>query len=321
MEKIMENAVGMITVGIEDYLQGSEYRKYSAVRNVYAGILLLYKAYLYRITPENGNQGDLIYSHDSDVDIDGNLSATYTRKIKKNKTIGFHEIKKLLKKIGYNVQKDKLNKLNELRCDIEHLYVNKELKNVDEIFYYSTSLIADFYFKKLNYDPCEDFEEEKWNSLIDRKKDFGERIKSSIKSFSNLQANFPQLEPIIGHMRCQSCRSRILHLAGLSDMPMYSTAICDNCGNKFQLSEIMDKTIEDVYGASDYTRVMDGENPIIVACPDCWGNYFSTESGACLACGYEQEYSQCPVCHNPISIDEQEFNGICARCAHRAEDD
>lgn len=321
MDKIMKNAVGMITVGIEDYLIGEEYRKYSAVRSIYAGILLLYKAYLYRITPQGGNQGDLIYLHESDVDINTDLSANYKRKIKRNKTIGFDEIIKLLNKTGYSVENDKLRRLNKLRCEIEHLYVNEELKTVDEVFYFSTSLISDFYAKKLQQDPCEDFGEEMWENLVDKKNDFSEKLSESIRTFSTFKNAFPYSGPIIGQMRCPYCRSRILKFVKLNELPMHSTAKCDNCEHIFELDIPIYKAVEDVYGAEDFARAMDGVDPVIVPCPDCGGSLYSIEAGACLACGYQQKYTECPVCQNSISIEEQGFGGICASCAHRTQDD
>lgn len=215
MEQIMKNAVGTITVGIEDYLNGDVYRKYSAVRSVYAGILLLYKAYLSRITPVGGNQGDLIYLHKNDIDIASDLSASYKRIITRNKTIGLDEIIKLLHKTGYEVQIYKLKKLSTLRCEIEHLYVSEEIKIVDEVFYFSTSLISDFYVKKLKQDPCDDFGEELWKNLVDKKNDFSEKLSESIRSFSKFQDAFPYSMPLIGHLRCPSCKSKILKFLNL----------------------------------------------------------------------------------------------------------
>jgi hypothetical protein len=40
---ILQNAIDSIQVGVEDYNQEDERRNASAIRNIFAGILLLYK--------------------------------------------------------------------------------------------------------------------------------------------------------------------------------------------------------------------------------------------------------------------------------------
>ncbi len=48
---LLNNAIESIQVGVEDYLMGDSKRYLSAVRNICAGILLLYKEKLCRLSP------------------------------------------------------------------------------------------------------------------------------------------------------------------------------------------------------------------------------------------------------------------------------
>ena len=56
---IIQNAIDSIQIGIEDYEDSDDRRSVSAVRNISAGILLLYKEKLCQLSPE-GNKELLI---------------------------------------------------------------------------------------------------------------------------------------------------------------------------------------------------------------------------------------------------------------------
>jgi hypothetical protein len=52
---LLTNAIESIQVGVEDYQAGTRPRLLSAVRNIHAGILLLYKEALRRLSPKDSN--------------------------------------------------------------------------------------------------------------------------------------------------------------------------------------------------------------------------------------------------------------------------
>ena len=53
---ILNNAVLSIKIGVEDYDSTQSGRVISSVRNIYAGILLLFKEKLRRLSPSNSNE-------------------------------------------------------------------------------------------------------------------------------------------------------------------------------------------------------------------------------------------------------------------------
>jgi hypothetical protein len=53
---IIENAIDSIQIGIEDYKSTDDRRSISAVRNILAGILLLYKEKLCQLSPEGNKE-------------------------------------------------------------------------------------------------------------------------------------------------------------------------------------------------------------------------------------------------------------------------
>jgi hypothetical protein len=51
---LFENAIAAIQVGIEDFESKDERRALSSVRNIFSGLVLLYKSKLWELSPQNG---------------------------------------------------------------------------------------------------------------------------------------------------------------------------------------------------------------------------------------------------------------------------
>ncbi|HMF63086.1 MAG TPA: hypothetical protein VK608_03280 [Edaphobacter sp.] len=77
---LLENAIQSIRVGVEDYLADSNARLLSAARNIHAGILLLFKEKLYRLSPDDSNSA-LIMSKIV-PEMDGGLNRSVQRHLK-----------------------------------------------------------------------------------------------------------------------------------------------------------------------------------------------------------------------------------------------
>lgn len=56
MDTLLNNAISSIQIGIEDYESEDERRVLSAVRNLTAGILLLFKEKLSELSPGDSNE-------------------------------------------------------------------------------------------------------------------------------------------------------------------------------------------------------------------------------------------------------------------------
>ncbi|MGB3694028.1 MAG: hypothetical protein WBG70_14920 [Spirulinaceae cyanobacterium] len=146
---LLNNAIESIQVGVEDYLNRDKKRYPSAVRNICAGILLLYKEKLYRLSP----------SHDKEVLIKKDIRPVYddTKNItfigKGKKTVDVYEIKERFKSLDVEVDWKKFEELNKLRNNIEHYYTDKSPEAIREVIVKSFLLIRDFISESLKEEP------------------------------------------------------------------------------------------------------------------------------------------------------------------------
>src|SRR5690242_11766037 len=121
MERIIENALGSIRVGLEDYRHAEKTkdpaRLTSAVRNVFAGILLLAKGKLYEMSPPGKFPGILIRVVRAKL-VDGQLEMVPEG----SKTVGYAELKQRFADLKLPVDWRNVDQIHVVRNDLEHIY-------------------------------------------------------------------------------------------------------------------------------------------------------------------------------------------------------
>lgn len=119
---LLQNAKTSIDLGIEDYklgVAGDEKRFVSAIRNIYAGIILLLKHKLQRLSPSA--DPDLLILRDISVVRDRTKRRVVFKGVG-SKTIDFHEIQKRFKSLRIKADWKILGEINKVRNDLEHYF-------------------------------------------------------------------------------------------------------------------------------------------------------------------------------------------------------
>lgn len=145
MRNVLENAKFSIQLGIEDYQLSikDKKRRISAIRNIYAGLLILYKYKLIECSP---NDEPFKYIDASPKYLDNNNLP--------NKTVNFNDIKRVFKQLDIEVSKEheqKLKNINKHRNDIEHLKIPEE-EFLIAVLNDSFVLLDEFYSFHINGD-------------------------------------------------------------------------------------------------------------------------------------------------------------------------
>jgi len=114
--KLLENAINSIQVGFDDFQNGEDKRIVSSVRNMYAGILLLFKEKLVRMSPDSSNEVLLKAKIIPQKDDDGNLMFVGYGK----NTVTRVQIRERFNNLNINVDWKAVDRIAELRNDLEH---------------------------------------------------------------------------------------------------------------------------------------------------------------------------------------------------------
>lgn len=120
---LLTNAVESIQVGVEDYQAGTPPRLLSAVRNIHAGILLLYKEALRRESPAGTNDVLMMAKIIPIRDARGIVFVGDGRK-----TADVQQIRERFDGVGIATDWKRFERINDARNDVEHRYPTVDQK-------------------------------------------------------------------------------------------------------------------------------------------------------------------------------------------------
>lgn len=308
MEKIIENGLGSVRVGLEDYERGLEdendSRLTSSVRNVYAGILILAKAKLYGLSPP-GSSGILIRCVQPKL-INRDIELVPMDR----KTIGYDDIKKRFVHCGLMLDWTKVERMQSIRNDLEHFYYDGARTSVQEALADAATVIRTL-LEHLNLDPVRDLGERWWGVLLRSEKLFAEELSTCRVSFSKTQWINETARAANKHLTCNHCGSVLIKQSDAENCDQDDIrAICVACGSEMEMKELMEGAVSHQYYAELYETQSRGGEPPVVCCPSCRLFSLVLETQECAVCGNHLTPSTtwCDVCHNPISEDERASN-------------
>lgn len=147
--KLLANAVESIAVRLADYKSGTRARLRSAVRNLHAGILLLFKEKLRRLSPPGSN--DVLVRSKM---VPKRLKSGELRFVGAGKkTVNIVEIQERFKDLGVSADWDSLRQLSEIRNDIEYYYERVEREVIQEALAKAFNVLDSFIREELAEDP------------------------------------------------------------------------------------------------------------------------------------------------------------------------
>ena len=159
---LLENAVQAIELGVADYRSGTHARFLSGVRNIHAGILLLYKEALRRLSPSGTNDVLMKAKVVPRQDADGNVS--YIGKGKK--TVDVLQIRERFDGLGIATNWTRFGRINKVRNEVEHYYPQLSSKSLEGVIANSFVLVRNFVANELNKNPQELLNDQTWETML-----------------------------------------------------------------------------------------------------------------------------------------------------------
>lgn len=314
---LIENAKGSIRIGIEDYFMAKErhdrdkkFRMISALRNIYAGVLIMFKERLLRLSTDRC----LIFK---ETDEKSNEMWQNEKKLNRDaKTVNVNDIKKLFKEFHVDYEEKYLNQLNQARNELEHFSADVSDDYLEELLVKAHHIILDF---------INGFEDESVENWIDR--DQWERIERSYQlvqeeknkiemKYMNFCFFSDELAVRMKISICPNCSSSLLIPIGKKDDPVME---CCYCKETYSPVEIIQSEHDEHY------NIRGGGGPTLGMCPNCCEETLEEDGEErifkCDNCGYQQS-SFCLLCCSAISIEDVcEDDGYCCFCRNRSNED
>ncbi len=313
MASLFENAVASLRMGVEDYEQQDDDRDISAVRNLYAGVLLLAKEALIRTAP-NADPRDVIAQTFRPVP-DGNGGLTYSAS---DKTIDFDNIKTRFKSFGLAIDHNALKDLNEIRNDMEHHFNDKPGATVRAAVVKAFPVISSL-FRQMNENPVEHLDSA-WASMLKERSLYDHEKAAARANLSKVKWHADFLADV--EFDCASCGWDLIEQIDPENQSAVSVEFrCRQCGDEPELGSVIEAAVDKVYGAEGYLRAKDGggDGPVF-RCYECSLETYLEEEDVCAHCGETMDFERnCARCHARITIQDYLDgldSGLCGYCSN-----
>jgi hypothetical protein len=310
MNTLFDNAIQSIQLGIEDYEHNDPKRALSAVRNFYAGTLLLAKEVLVRAAPKAAVK-DVLGTKFVPVP-DGKGGVTFEAN---NKTVDFNELGERFKAFGLSIDRSALGELNNIRNDMEHYYTNASSKKVREAIARAFPVVVDL-FKLLHEEPTKHLGES-WEVMLEVKAVYDKELAECEASFANVEwkSNSMAQAPRI----CPQCDSRLVQCNDPNTkIHDYVHSKCRQCGADIKSHELMETVLKKFFEGDNYDAARDGGEPSLDRCPECsYETYVMTDGeNGCAWC--QLELGECLRCETGLTPNNVAYdtNEMCSYCDH-----
>jgi len=305
MHDIIANGLNSIRVGLEDFEQAAnnDARLTSAVRNVYAGILILAKGKLYDLSPA-GSRGILIRVVRPEL-VNQQLELVAV----KDKTIGYDEIKKRFEHFRLKLDWAKIERIRAIRNDLEHFYHPGAPSNVQEALADAATVIRDL-LAILHLDPVNDLGQHWWDILLRNRRIFDAELADCRATFARVHWINDTARAASEYLSCRECKSPLIRKLEDDNARQNGMRLgCAACGIQSDIQAAMEHAVTRQYFKELYEAHSQGGEMPVVRCPQCKRDALVIDTAACVACGHAlgPETHWCEICHNPM-LDEEHRN-------------
>jgi transposase-like protein len=304
MNSLLENAIVSIQLGLEDYASEDRRRVLSAARNLYAGVLLLCKEVLRRLSPAGSNDILIRTKKKAIKDADGAVRLIGDG----NKTIDRAEIEESFKQLQLNVDLSKLRRLADIRNDIEHMHPGVGPALIQEVMADAMPIIRAIVVSELHEEPAPLLGPVAWDALLNEAKVFKQEQDACRASFNAIDWESEALAGAATELRCPHCTSTLLRndnatATRFDDLHL----VCSKCGEHAESEDVFEDALGRSLEWDAHEAAKEGLDSPLENCPECDRDTFVVGEGRCASCGFSLEGYECAVCSKPLSVDDYSY--------------
>ncbi|WP_020168392.1 MULTISPECIES: hypothetical protein [Methylotenera] len=314
MDTLLTNAISSIQLGVEDYKNEDPRRALSSIRNLSAGILLLFKEKLRILSAIDSNE--VLIKQVMLPEISDTGAVKFVGKGRK--TVDVEQIKQRLTTLGINVDWDRVNKMITLRNDIEHYHTSATSNTMKELIADSFNVIVPFIDKELGLKPVDLLGEDTWQTLLEVSTVYEAHLQECMNALAEVDWTSETIKNITTKFRCPECNSQLLkplHGDTLDELVFF----CESCRYESLYEQLIEPATYSYYFKEAYLAHSQGGQIPVYTCSNCEKDTYVIEANCCVACHEELAYSTCNVCEASLTPEEQDFGGLCSYCSYKME--
>lgn len=302
-DKLKDNALSSIRLGVEDFGRGQvdPARALSAVRNLFSGILLLFKYGIVQAAPDSANGFQLIQGKSK----------------RSEATIGLREIRERFVQVGLETDWQIVEALQRERNDIEHCHPLGAVSGTAKFLADTFPVLRDFITDELHASPLQ-LLGPTWQTMLAHHAFFIDQRRQCAEAWQS--SPLPEgATKVALEMQCERCLSSLVRPSEAdvdgSEWQVKRNYTCDGCGFSGNALARIEETLQGL------DVINEDERPPVEECPECLHRTYVYSRDMCLWCEYAPRYLACAQCGCGLTIDDQRFDGLCRRHANiRATD-
>jgi hypothetical protein len=316
MNTLFRNAIDSIQLGVEDYQANDAKRALSAVRNFYAGTLLLAKEVLVRAAPA-ADAAEILGTRYKPMP-NGKGGVEYEPVA--HNTIDFSQIGERFRDFKLSIDQSALKDLNRIRNDIEHLYTNAPHETVREAIAKAFPVVMDL-FRLADEDPRAELGYS-WQVMLDVRSVYERELELCRRSFDEVEWRSQSLAEAA--LLCPGCKSHLVERVDLDDAHHENAnARCRACGADISAEKLIEAALEAHFEMESYVAAKEGGEPPLYTCSECGLETYVIWNGenACAWC--LESLNECIMCHTSLTPDnvDSDNSGLCSYCGNLASKD
>jgi predicted RNA-binding Zn-ribbon protein involved in translation (DUF1610 family) len=304
MNPLLENAIVSIQLGLEDYASQDKRRVISAARNLYAGVLLLCKEVLRRLSPPGSNDILIRKKKKAIKEANGTVRLIGDGK----KTIDGTENEEAFKQLQVNVDLSKFRRLADIRNDIEHMHPGVGPALIQEAIADAMPIIRAVIVNELHEKPAALLGSDAWEALLNEARVFKEEQDACRASFDAIDWKSETLADAANEFRCPHCSSTLVR----NDNAKATTfdelkLVCSKCGEHAEPEDVFEDALGRAYEWDAHEAAKEGLDPPLENCPECDRETFVSSERRCASCGFSLEGYECAICSKSLTADDYRY--------------
>lgn len=313
---MLDNAVSSIRLGVEDFKAVSidEARALSAIRNLTAGLLLMFKVKLQELSPPGS--GEALLKQNVIPALDASGKPIWIGK--GGKTVDVESIITRLDGLEVRgIDWKLLRKLTEMRNDVEHYYTRLPTSVMLEAMAASFHLIQQFVPTYLNRTPVQLLGESVWTflttqeSFYKREHEICQKANKAVSWTHSLLASSSTL------LHCPACHSELIKPRAPVAPPPATSFECTCCGTVARYEEAAEVIMTMHHYADLYYAATKGGEPPISTCTRCTHYTYINGDALCVLCLGDSPSQVCLECGAELDHDEvDESDDLTKLCDH-----
>ena len=302
-------------MGIEDFESADNRRLISCTRNLFAGVLLLFKHRLSEMSPA-GSDEVLIKQNVLPVETNGQVVWQGEGK----KTVDVRQIQERFQSLRIDVDWTRIGKINRYRNDVEHYFSSLSHSAVQTLIQDCFVVIRDFVRNELHLEPLDIFDPETWGVFTNVAEVFQKEKAQCVLHIRRIDWKYDVLTEALVDCTCRKCGSGLLEVDPNNGSREAVLFTCLSCGDESDFEAMTNRAIGHYFAGENHNSVRDGGSPSTIDCPECRNETYLLDDDVCVFCE-ESVNRTCERCCCEIPPEELDGGGLCGYCAHMMSKD